>query len=333
MELSRVLKLLVLLFFSISIWSCSNHKNLAALQEKYPDYWHPAKVMFRAGPDESLVTMERVRVENGVAHILYSQQGKYENSPVVIILGGSEGGIPSHHSRIGEAVLAKGYSMVGIGYHNLEGTPESLSEIAIEPIMKRIEGYSKTDNGEDRCVAVIGISKGAELALLIATKSQVIDTLVAVSPSNVVWQASNISLSSRSSWTYNDEPLPFVKYPWLSKGTMTFLSEGVTKARRMHEDALNGLDSEELFQIPVEKISVPVLLQSAKHDNLWPSHEMSLSILERLKVENAQREFTLIPYELDHYLILNQQPVNDAISFITNTLSSNSSCIVNESID
>ncbi|NVJ64381.1 MAG: hypothetical protein HWD84_09165 [Flavobacteriaceae bacterium] len=299
------------------------------MQQKYPQYWHPAKVMFRAGPFESLVTMEQVKVESGVAHLLYSQQGQYRDWPIVIILGGSEGGITSHHSRIGEAVLDKGYSMAGIGYHNFDGTPDNLREIAIEPIVKRIADLSKMDNGRKRCVALIGVSKGAELALLIATKSQVADTVVAVVPSNVIWQASNISLLSRSSWTYNDEPLPFVRYPWLSKGTMTFLSEGVTKARGLHEDALSRLDSEALFQIPVEKISVPVLLQSAKQDNVWPSHEMSLSILERLKAKKAQHKFTLIPYELDHYLTLNKQPVYDAVDFISNTLSSKSHCIDN----
>lgn len=89
-----------------------------------------------------------------------------------------------------------------------------------------------------------------------------------------------------------------MEYPWLSMGTMAFLSEGVTKARGLREEALNRLHSEERFQIPVEKISAPMLLQSAKQDNLWPSHKMSLSILERLKAKKPNMNSPTSPKSL-----------------------------------
>jgi acetyl esterase/lipase len=311
----------------ISLVGCSAKKNQEALQAKYPAFRHPAKMVFMAGPEESPVTFKQTSINDGVAHILYSQeQNNKGNSHIVVVLGGSEGGFITHHSKIGEAILANGYSMASIAYHGSQGTPPKLKEVAIEPIIRRIKSLSTAENGEKRCVAVVGSSKGAELALLIAANANIADTFVAVAPSNVIWQASEVSLLSRSSWTYNGNPLPFVKYPWFSKGTLTFLTEGVTKARGIHEAGLRRFDSKEQAQIPVEKISVPVLLQTAKQDNLWPSHEMSLAILERLKAKNTNHEFTLTSYELDHYLLSNQQPVDDAVDFITHTLDSNPNC-------
>ena len=65
-------------------------------------------------------------------------------------------------------------------------------------------------------LAVIGVSKGAEAALLLAAGDARITAVAAFAPSSVVW--AGLAGRQRSSWTRGGLPLPFVPYDetWVS---------------------------------------------------------------------------------------------------------------------
>lgn len=77
-----------------------------------------------------------------------------------------------------------GISALGICYWNVEGLPNQLIRVPIEPFEKAVQwlkekGYEK--------IFIYGISKGAELALLTASLIKDISGVVALSPSHCVW--------------------------------------------------------------------------------------------------------------------------------------------------
>lgn len=258
-------------------------------------------------------------------YILRDSNNNANNSPMVVILGGSEGGI--FQSRpLAKAIISNGFSVASIAYHKAPGTPLYVKNIPVESVVQRIKNISTDNDGNQRCVAILGVSKGAELALVIAAYTDFAEATVAVVPSSVVWQSNQITLARNSSWSLNSEPLPFVEYPWFARGMLSYLTQGTLEARAIHETGIEKTEILEEASIPAERVTQPVLLQGAKLDTVWQSHEMSKMIMERVDAKKPDHKFTMLSYELDHFLILHDEPVGDAIKFITDAFDSNPRC-------
>jgi len=307
----------------IVLFSLSAYGSEERLYKSLPP--HAYKHMLNLiGPTGSPASVSLMFEETG-SELIVSAIPIGDASRLVIVFGGSEGGIP-YIPKLTKAIVANGYPMVGIAYHGAKGTPPHVKEIPLEPIITRINEFAHDAQGNRRCVALVGVSKGAELVLVIAAKADIADATVAVVPSNVVWQSSEVSLSRHSSWTYNNEPLPFVQYPWFSKGTLTYLTQGPTQAKGIHEAAFKNTTLLEEASIAVESISKPVLLQGAKQDTVWPSHEMSLATMQRVEDKNPNHKFQLLSYDLGHFLMANQEAVDDTMKFITQAFDANPNC-------
>jgi hypothetical protein len=110
------------------------------------------------------------------------------------------------------------------------------------------------------------------------------------------------------------------------------LTKGVEHAKGISEDGIKNTESLEEVTIPLERIATPVLLQGAKQDTMWPSHEMSLAIMERVNNKNPSHKFKLLSYDLDHFLTKNKEPVVDALKFVTTAFHNNPKCLMKERI-
>jgi hypothetical protein len=145
-------------------------------------------------------------------------------------------------------------------------------------------------------IVVVGKSKGAELALLLASKHSEIVSVVAVVPSSVVWQGIPKTFwpapPVQSSWSLHGNPIPFV--PWdYSHGFNPFGSGGIHK---LYQQSLTQKDAVEKASIEVEKIHGPILLISGHDDSLWPSEEMADAICTRLKGKGFNYPYTHLKY-------------------------------------
>jgi dienelactone hydrolase len=121
---------------------------------------------------------------------------------------------------------------------------------------------------------VVGGSKGAEAALLLASRDPRLCAVVAGSPSGVVWAGIDMAHPAVpvtvSSWTLAGKQVAFIPYaegPF--RGLLDLYERSLAKAS---PDAT----------IPVEKIHGPVLLISGKSDQLWPSTRMADAAMARL---------------------------------------------------
>jgi uncharacterized protein len=112
-----------------------------------------------------------------------------------VVLGGSYGGIPEGPAR---RLAENGLSAFALGYFGAPGLPAGLVQIPIEKLQQGIEFFRGRFAG-GRGVGVLGFSKGAELALLLAAGSEgAIARVVAVAPSHVVWFGLNPGARVRS---------------------------------------------------------------------------------------------------------------------------------------
>jgi dienelactone hydrolase len=203
----------------------------------------------------------------------------------VLVLGGSEGGTPD---RLAKSIAREGYPVLSLAYFKTTGTPDYLDMIPLEYFDKPIEWLSQQSapNG----IVVVGGSKGAELALLLASMHPQITGVIAISPSSVVWQGlPKVFWPPRSSWSLAGKPVPFVPYD-VSKGF------DPNNLLALYEQSLEQTETVKSAAIPVEQIHGPVLLFSGADDKLWPSARMADAICQRLKSHAFKYRYEHIDY-------------------------------------
>jgi len=133
-------------------------------------------------------------------------------------------------------------------------------------------------------VAVVGTSKGAEAALLLAGRDVRIRAVAALSPSSVVW--ANVGPGSdgaqqpyRSSWSEHGQPLPFVPY---DDSWMPADNDGPPVYRTLYEQSLVTFAARTAeAAIPVEHIRADLLVSAGGDDQLWPSDLFAEQIVQR----------------------------------------------------
>ncbi|HTB79372.1 MAG TPA: acyl-CoA thioester hydrolase/BAAT C-terminal domain-containing protein [Opitutaceae bacterium] len=229
----------------------------------------------------------------------------------ILFLGGSEGGI----SVLGTPrfLATNGYPVLCLAYFKAEGLPDSLEMVPLEYCDKAIAWLEANEAIQPGGIVVVGGSKGAELALLLATRHPDIAGVIAIAPSSVVWQGLPKKFwpapPARSSWSLLQNPVPFVPYD-RSRWFNPFDKLAVYK---LYQRSLTQKEAVEKATIEVEKIHGPVLLLSGNEDALWPSAEMGDAICDRLKEKGFSYKYEHVKYKgaghtLSEYSMLGGTP-------------------------
>jgi dienelactone hydrolase len=208
-----------------------------------------------------------------------------EPSAAVLLIGGSDGGEPS---RMGEALAGEGVAALSVAYFARPGLPGKLRSIPLEYFFAALQTLQNELPSPGTPLAVLGISRGSEAAMLTAIHSPVhVRGVIAAVPGNVVlsgwppgWPA------RRPAWLLDGRPLPYVNH---------------FGPRCRDPDAL----------IPVELVPGPILLVAAGADRVWPSAAMARALSGRLRQHGASHGHTILEYpEAGHRLggLLPQPP-------------------------
>lgn len=226
------------------------------------------------------VTHHNIKAPNVNAELYI---GKGNNQPLIVGFGGGEGGnawASDYWKSTRDKFVKQGYAMLAIGYFGMKGTPEKLDRVSLNDIFYAIQKASKHHQIDGKKIALIGGSKGAELALNLAARYDEIGAVVAIVPSHVSFPALTMTMG-HSSWVYNGGEIPYmpanerVIKPAL-KGDLHSVFSIILENAEMEKKAV----------IPVEDINGPIFIMSAKNDEMWPSYEMSEKIVNRLRVHN-----------------------------------------------
>ncbi len=234
------------------------------------------------------VISEEVK-DQGLVATFYKPQANRPR-PGIILVGGSEGGI-RWQKEMGGILASHGYATLALAYFNMETLPAALEKVPLEYFQTAISWMSDQPSVDRKQLAVFGVSKGGELALLIGSYFPQIKAVAAYVPSSVVFQSISPKFSKTSSWSFNGQELPFVPY-----GT----SEKYLKSRKLVDLYEASLENKEAFEraaIKVEKIQGPVLLLSGRADELWNSSPMSEQVIARLKQHKHRFFYKHIAYD------------------------------------
>ena len=132
-------------------------------------------------------------------------------------------------------------------------------------------------------VGIVGGSKGAELALLTASRfPDLIGPVVAIAPAAVAFfgldrHGDDPSAVLRSSWSHG-RPVPFVPYP---DGAEPKSSDAGLAVAPIYEAALANPEAVQAATIPIEQARGPFLLVAGADDRMWPSARMAEMIVNR----------------------------------------------------
>lgn len=209
---------------------------------------------------------------------LYLGQG--DNQPLIVAFGGGDGGNAWTSDRVKkkrEQLIDSGYAFLALGYFNTENTPKVLDRISLNDIHQAIFKAANNPKVDKDRIAVLGVSKGGELALLLASHFNDITCVVAMVPSHCSFPAHTLNATT-SSWSFNGQEVPFV--PMKKEALPALLRHDLFSAFTI---MLEDKEAVEKATISVEKINGPILLLSAEKDEQWPSTEMSNAVMDRLK--------------------------------------------------
>ena len=209
----------------------------------------------------------------------------------VIVLGGSEGGIPS---RLANVIAADGFPVLAVAYFKEESLPVELEKIPLE-YFEKAKKWLLHKHPENENLTVAGWSKGAELSLLLASKDATFNRVIAIAPSAVVWAGilNDWQKTPGSSWTSGQKELDFVQFN--PTGAVSGLLDLYSQSLANRQDGGKA-------SIKTEEIQGSVYLFSGGKDEIWPSVSMAESICERMK-QNESSSCTHFSYpELDHLL-------------------------------
>jgi pimeloyl-ACP methyl ester carboxylesterase len=221
-----------------------------------------------------------------VESVLYL--GNNKSQPLIVGLGGSEGGnawTSDYWKKTRDQFIEQGYAFLALGYFGCKGTPDTLNKIAIEDIYNAIKIATKNKLLNKKKVAIIGGSRGADLALLIASYYKDIDCVVSIVGSNAVFPGHTNHFTT-SCWTYQNKELPFVP---VNDAAVPFMIK--RDLRGSFEAMLKDSVSVENASIRVEKIKGSVFFLSATKDEICPSIPMAETMIARLKKNNFKYHY------------------------------------------
>jgi dienelactone hydrolase len=231
----------------------------------------------------------------GVNAQLFLGEGKKQ--PLIVGLGGSEGGnawASNYWKKTRDQFIEKGYAFLAIGYFASEGAPDTLNKIEIENVHAAIVMARRNPLVNAGQTAIIGGSRGADLALLLGSYYKDINCVVGIVGSHVAFPGHTSHLST-SAWSFRGKELPFVpvneeSIPALMKRDLRTAFQTMLKDTIAEQNAL----------IKVEQINGPVFLLSATKDEICPSQPMADKIMQRLKAKQFKKAYQHIAIEGGH---------------------------------
>lgn len=224
-------------------------------------------------------------------------------APGVLVLGGSEGGMREDTAAL---LASHGYAALALAYFAAPGLPATLENVPLEYFETAMKWMAAHEAVDDERLAVQGISRGGELALLVAaTYPEHVDAVIAHVPSGVVWPGVG-SFPPGPAWTRGGEPVPSASLPIPPEQQ----GELLRKMRAGEPVALTPIFRAAMTrplaaaEIPVERIRGPVMLISAKDDAIWPSTELAEIAVARLRAHDHAYPVEHLAYDDAGHLIL-----------------------------
>ena len=227
----------------------------------------------------------------------YFAKGDLTNKTAIILIGGGQWG-----DYWAQEFASKEMVALSLPYTGKEGLPKLPEDIDLEYFKNAINWLVAQKEVNSDKIIVMGASRNAELALVIAsTFTNTITGVIAYAPSCVSWSNTVLPYNSnelKPSWKYKGIDIPYIPMEKISGD-----ESGKVEMIDYWEKGLSKTDLVDNAYIKVENITGPILLFSGIDDKVWPSAKMADMIEKRLKENNFKYALKNIQYENAGHLI------------------------------
>lgn len=234
--------------------------------------------------------------ENGFQASYYKKED-FKNKTAIILLGGGQ-----WSDYWAQEFVKKGFIGLSVPYTQKEGLPMLPEAIDLEYFEKTIHWLKAQPEVNPNKIVIMGASRNAELALVIAaTFPEIINGVVAYAPSSVSWSNTVLPYNSdemKPSWRYKGKDIPYIP---MHKITGKDFDSG--EIISYWKNGLAKIEIAKKAAIQVENINGPILLFSGKDDQVWPSSLMANQIEDRINRTNFKHKFQNIKYDNAGHLI------------------------------
>jgi len=227
-----------------------------------------------------------------------------EKKVAIILIGGGQWG-----DYWAQDFANKGFIGLSLPYTRREGLPQLPEEINLEYFESALIWLQNQSEVQAEKIILMGASRNAELALLIASVfPDHVNGVIAFAPSSVSWSNRVLPYNSnelKASWRYQGRDIPYIPMDKITGNetskieTLEYWERGLAKIEELTH-----------AMIPVEKIKGPILLLSGEDDKVWPSSFMADMIEQRIKENNFKYSFQNIKYENAGHLISSHPDIN-----------------------
>lgn len=216
--------------------------------------------------------------------VLY-QPARQQPLAAIVVLGGSGGRLNTVYPEI---LTEQGFVVLALAYFKAPGLPTTLDEVPVETVSRALDFLEQIPEVDQRGgFGVLGVSRGSELALLAGAYDQRIRAVAAIVPSSVAWHGQ----TGPAAWTVDTQPVSSLSFARRSEQPILLRAQ----------QALSTTPAVQA-QLPVERISGPLLLISASQDHIWPSTAMARQLVERLKTHDFAHPVNHLILMDDHSL-------------------------------
>lgn len=245
--------------------------------------------------------VERKEIKEGGLIGTFFRSAGSDPQPGIIILGGTVGGLKEDMAAI---LASRGFATLALAYFGLPGLPSEYANIPLEYFEKGIEWMQKNGAVLGDRLAVLGRSRGGELALLIGATLKSIKAVISFAGSGVVFQGlkkDGGEKEAQSAWSWRGQPIPFVPFKaglrFILKAIWAQMAGKPIATKLVHEEGMKDTSAMERATISVENISGPVLLISGEKDTVWPSSRLSQIAVDRFKNHHHSFYYNHISYK------------------------------------
>jgi len=217
--------------------------------------------------------------------------------PTILWLGGSGSNL-AINALVCAPLASHGFNVLGVPFFGENGLPGQLSRIPLEYFEKVLAWLESNPITAGKAIQVLGMSKGAEAALILASRYPAIKRVALWAPHAYCFQG--IAFKNASSWTYGGKDLPYIrlKNRWVIAHMLDCMIKNepfgyVHTFRKGLALAKNKEDA----RIKVENAQADLMLFTSKDCGMWNTYDGSLEIVETLRKCGYPHNCDLIVYE------------------------------------
>src|SRR5699024_1143079 len=202
---------------------------------------------------------------------------------VVVTFGGSDGG-PDFERAV--ELAGEGYEVYALFFFGQDGQPSELDRVPLE-FFDEVTARIEEEIVRPGPVTVIGTSKGAELALLLAAEHEVIDNVVTFAPTMHAYQSLKFGAETTSSWTLDGEDVPYLSFQRASIGSTARMFAALAfnypvAYRSTYVSVVERAPAEEeaAARLDPDAVSGSLLVFAGGDDEMWQSDTAAQQIQE-----------------------------------------------------